>query len=471
MSIQIARHDLRSYLRSGVFATLAVALVALLVGAAALSSQRLSTFERERSAAEAVDREVWDSQGARNPHSAAHFARYAFKPVSELMAFDPGVTDYAGLALWMEAHNQNPAVFRRAEDLGDAGRFADLSPAWILQYIAPLFLFLILFAAIAGEREQGTWRQMAAAGLSSRHMLAGKLMAAGSVIVALMVLALLLSLWGTGSNDKAVLSDIFARGIGLAVTYGLYLIGIGAVAIGVSALCREKRTALIALVGIWTVSFVLIPRLAASAATTIYPVPSATAITADLSEASNAFYQDTEYRTRIDEEVLKRYEVDRKEDLPINYGGYSLQASEKHAEPLFEAVYAGLDNVYEKQEALMSAASFVSPVLALDTLSAGLAGTDRGHHRAFTWSAEQHRRTIIEQLNNDLTYKAAPDALDYTNDETLWRDIPDFAHSPPSFSALSSEYLKSLLILLTYALGGIFFAAFAVRRAHRSVAI
>lgn len=470
MSIQIARNDLRTYLRSGVFVALAVALVALLVGAAALSSQRLATFERERNIAETVDREVWDSQGTRNPHSAAHFSRYAFKPVSELMAFDPGVTDYAGLALWMEAHRQNPAVFRRAEDLGDAGRFADLSPAWIMQYIAPLFLFLILFAAIAGEREQGTWRQMAAAGLSSKHILTGKLMAAGCVIGALMVIALLLSLWGTGSDDQAVMSDVFARGLGLAITYGLYLIAVGAVAIGVSALCREKRTALIALVGIWAVSFVLIPRIAASAATTIYPVPSASTVTADLSEASNAFYKDTEYRTRVDEKVLQRYGVDAIEDLPINYGGYSLQASEKHAEPLFEAIYASLDNVYDKQEALISAASLISPVLALDTLSAGLAGTDRAHHRAFIWSAEQHRRTIIEQLNDDLTYKAAPDASDYTNDEALWREIPDFVHSPPSFAGLASEYLKSLLVLLGYGLGGIIFAAFAVRRAHRGVA-
>lgn len=471
MSIQIARNDLRMYVRSGVFVALAVALVALLAGAAALSSQRLATFERERNVAEAIDREVWDAQGSRNPHAAAHFSRYAFKPISELMAFDPGVTDYTGLALWMEAHYQNPAVFRRAEDLGDAGRFADLSPAWIMQYIAPLFLFLILFAAIAGEREQGTWRQMAAAGLSSKRILTGKLMAAGCVIGALMILALLLSLWGTGSNDRSVLSDVFVRGVGLAVAYGLYLIAFGAVAIGVSALCREKRTALIALVGIWAVSFVLIPRIAASAATTIHPVPSASIVTADLSEASSAFYQDTEYRARVDEEVLQRYGVDVVEDLPINYGGYSLQASEEYAEPLFEAVYARLDSVYEKQEALISTASLISPVLALDTLSAGFAGTDRVHHRAFTWSAEQHRRTIIEQLNNDLTYNAAPDQSDYANDEALWREIPDFAHSSPSFASLVSEYLASLLVLLAYALGGICFAAFAVQRAHRSVAL
>lgn len=466
----IARNDLRAYLRSGAFIGLAIAMIALLIGAAALSTQRLATFERERSAAEAVDRTVWDSQGARNPHSAAHFSRYAFKPVSELVAFDPGVTDYAGLALWMEAHYQNPAVFRRAEDLGDAGRFADLSPAWILQYIAPLFLFLILFAAIAGEREQGTLRQTAAAGLRSRTIVLGKLAGAGIAVGALIVLALLLSLWAAGAGSEAVLPDSMARGLGLAAAYGLYLIAVGAIAVGVSALCREKRTALIALVGVWAVAFILIPRLASSAATTLYPTPDATAIASQLSDASNAFYQDDEYRARIEEEALEQYGVDSVEALPIDYGGYSLQASEEHAEPLFEAVYAGLDEIYEQQDGLITAASLVSPVLAIESLSAGLAGTDRAHHGAFTWAAEEHRRTIVEQLNDDLTYNAGAAGYDYTNDETLWRQIADFDHSPPRFASLASHYLTSWLVLFAYALGGLIFAGFAVRRAQKRVA-
>lgn len=470
MSFGIAQNDLRSHLRSGVFIALASALLALLIGAAALSSNRLASFEYERTSAEQTDRKVWDSQGERNPHSAAHFARYAFKPVSELMAFDPGVTDYAGLALWMEAHNQNPAIFRRAEDLGQAGRFGDLSPAWILQYIAPLFLFLVLFASIAGEREQGTFRQLVASGMSARSILGGKLLSGFAVVAVLLVVSFGVSTISSTSGSASVLSDGAVRGFGLALAYSLYLVAVAALAIGVSALCREKRTALISLVAIWTVCFVLIPRLAASAAVTAYPVPDATEVTADLKEASDAFFQDQEYRDRIDREVLEEYDVETIEELPINYGGYSLQMSEKHAEPLFEAVYSRLDAIYERQEALVGIVSLVSPVLAIEVASAGLAGTDRLHHSAFVWDAEQHRRMIVEQLNDDLKYNAAPDQTDYTNDRGLWSEIPDFSHRPPTFLSVAGRYITSLLVLLAYAVGAVAFATIAIRRARTGVA-
>ncbi|MEO1046083.1 MAG: DUF3526 domain-containing protein [Pseudomonadota bacterium] len=470
MIASIARNDWRMNLRSGVFIGLVIAIIALLIGAAALSSQRLASFERERSAAEAVDREVWDSQGARNPHSAAHFSRYAFKPLSPLMAFDPGVTDYAGLAVWMEAHYQNPAVFRRAEDLGDAGRFADLSPAWILQYIAPLFLFLILFPVIAGEREQGTLQQMTAAGISATTLLWGKLTGALAIIAALLVIALLLGFWSAGSGGAEILPDSTLRTLGLAAAYTVYLVAAGAIAIGISARCREKRTALIALVGVWAVCFILVPRLAASAAISFYPAPDATHVTHELSEASSAFYEDDDYRAELEATMLEKYDVQTVEELPINYGGYSLQASEEHAEPLFEAVYARLDGIYRQQEALITAASIFSPVLAMESLSAGLAGTDRVHHRDFALAAEEHRRTIIQQLNDDLTYNAGDAGYEYTNDKALWQSIADFEHRAPRFASLAPGYFLSALILLLYMLASLAFATWAVRRAQRTVA-
>lgn len=471
MIAAVVRKEIVSLLRSGVFIASAVALFVLLASAAALSVQRVATFERERLAAEAVDRAVWDSQGARNPHSAAHFARYAFKPIPALVAFDPGVTDYAGIALWMEAHNQNPAVFRRAEDLGDAGRLANLSPAWVLQVVAPLFVFLVLFGAIAGERESGALRQIAAAGAPPGALVSGKLLGAGIGLGAVILPALALAIWiAAGAGDGAVLPDPAVRTGGLIVSYALFFIALGAVAVGVSALFAEKRAALIALVALWAGSFILAPRVAGDAASTFYPEPDPAAVSSDLNRASNAFFQDDEYRAAIEKAVLEEYGVAEIDALPIDYGAYSLQKSEEHAHPLFEAIYERLETLHRRQENVLRAASVVSPVIALNTLSAGLTGADRIHQKAFTQGAEAHRRVIVKQLNDDLMYNAGDVGHGYTADEALWREIEDFSYAPPSFASVSGRYVFSAGVLLAYAAGGLFFARRAVMRAQKRIA-
>ena len=250
MILDIARNELRGYTRNGIFIGISVALLSLVLTASMVSGQRLAAFERERIAAEIIDHEVWNNQGEQNPHSAAHFSRYAFKPIPSLVAFDPGVVDYAGIALWMEAHYQHPAVFRRVEDVGDARIFANFSPAWILQYGAPLFVFLALFSSIAGEREHGTLRQIVASGVRTRDLIAGKLLGASLGLGAIVIPALILSILMVRVGGVQVLPDIGVRSVGLVLAYCAYFIAVGGIAIGVSALARDKRTALVALVAI-----------------------------------------------------------------------------------------------------------------------------------------------------------------------------------------------------------------------------
>ncbi len=467
MTLTIAVNELRSFRRNGVFVALAVAMLALSIAAAALSIQRMATFERERAAAEQTDHEVFMNQGERKPHSAAHFSRYAFKPIPALASFDPGITDYAGIALWMEAHYQNPAVFRRAEDLGDAGRFADLSPAWILQYAAPLFLFLILFAAIAGEREQGTLRQMLASGVTARTLAFGKLLGAAIGVLLIVAPALIIGLLVAGFGAGVALPDTAARVLGLVLSYAAFLLAVGGVALGISALVREKRTALLALVTVWAAAFVFLPRMAATLALAVHPLPDSTSLAESLSDASRTFSRDAEAQAKMESELLAEYGVDSTDDLPFNYGGYRLQYSEEFAHPLFEAFYNEVDAVYRSQERVLAVFSLLSPVLALDTLSAGLAGTDRVHHDAFRDAAEDHRREIVELLNKDLQYNAGEAGFSYAAGERLWSEVRDFHHRPPSFASISSNYLFSALVLALYALGATAFAVIALGRVRR----
>ncbi len=125
-------------LKALLIAVIALVLVSLLTGL-----QRERVFVNERAEAQRIDKEVWMGQGARNPHAAAHFSRYAFRPASQLALLDPGTSDFAGLAIWMEAHYQDPAVFRRAEDSGELSRYVMLSPAFLLLMAVFFALYMI----------------------------------------------------------------------------------------------------------------------------------------------------------------------------------------------------------------------------------------------------------------------------------------------------------------------------------------
>lgn len=68
---------------------LGLALI-LVLGTAALTGAAMhSVREAERSVAQADEARVWAMQGAANPHGAAHFGRYLFKPLSPLAVVDP----------------------------------------------------------------------------------------------------------------------------------------------------------------------------------------------------------------------------------------------------------------------------------------------------------------------------------------------------------------------------------------------
>src|SRR5690606_5239898 len=105
----------------------------------------------QRSAADAAERARWTGQPEKNPHSAAHYGVYAFKPRLAPAFLDPGIEPYAGIAVWLESHNQNDLLYKPAEDATAAQRFGDLTAALVLQLLLPLVVILVGFASVAGE--------------------------------------------------------------------------------------------------------------------------------------------------------------------------------------------------------------------------------------------------------------------------------------------------------------------------------
>ncbi len=464
----IAANDLRLHLRNRTLLLLAVMLFALMAGGIWTGLERAKANARERTAAAAADRSTWDAQGERNPHSAAHFSRYAFKSTSPLAFFDPGVLDHAGLAVGMEAHDSNPATIRRAEEAGDLSDLAALSPAWILQSAAPLALFVILFGSIAGERENGTLRQMLSAGVSPRRIRYGKI-AGGAIAVALAIspAALLAAAGGMHVDAGPWPSDAQFRVLALVVLYAIYFLGLAAFALGVSAMSVTRRQALILLLGAWALGVAIAPRIAASLAAALHPAPTAVEFASTLSAASGLYWNDEEMQARKKEELLSAYGVTDVSDLPFSYEAWQLNLSEEISHPAFDEAYRDLDSIFRRQERAASLLSIFSPTMAVSRLSAAFSGTDRLHHKAFQESAETHRRLIVKQLNDDMLNNAGAAGYSYVADDALWKSVPDFTQASPAFIAIINAHLGEISALLIFTFGAFVFCAVAVDRAQR----
>jgi len=468
MSGAIVRKDLLVLRRESLMKALLVVILVLLVASLAAGMQREQVFDKEKAAAELTDKAVWMNQGDRNPHSAAHFSRYAFRPASPLALIDPGTSDFAGLAVWMEAHYQDPAVFRRAEDGGELSRYSQLTPAFLLLTAAPLLVFLMMSASIAGEREDGTLRQLLAAGVSGRQFFLGKFGAGLKLTMIVFCLTFLaLAAFALSTTPVAVDADAIARLVGLFIVFSVYLTICVAVALGVSALFRTRQAAFLALAGVWVLMAVLLPRLAADVGTSLHPQPDARDVSGELRAASYTFYADEERQQQIEQDLLEEHGVATVEELPINYGAYRLQVSEELSIPAFERVYSGLERRYSAQDNTARWFSVLTPTIAAAKLSRGMAGTDRAHQHAFTTAAELHRRDMIKLLNDDYMFNAGEAGPAYTADAALWEQFEDFEHSSPHLGAVTGTYMRDALLLLAWLAAALGFAYTLVARAVR----
>ncbi|WP_424360451.1 ABC transporter permease subunit [Methylocystis parvus] len=423
---------------------------------------------RERAAAAEADRLLWTSQGAKNPHAAAHFGQYAFKPTSPLSLADPGVDPYVGSAVWLEAHKQNEAQFRAARDGGIAARLGGLSAAFILQTVAPLIVLLAGFASFSGERESGTLKQLLSLGARPRDLLAGKavaLLGASAALLAPALIGAAIAVATMTDANRLSLADQFLRLAAMTAGYAVYLAGFVFLALGVSALSKSSRAALVALLAFWLANSFLAPRLATDIARALAPTPTAQAFRAAIAkDKATSFGHDETHPAFIAfrDEVLKKYGVTDIKDLPVSFRGLSLRKDDENGYAIFDRHFGALQAAYERQDALRASAGFLFPLLALRPFSMAFAGSDSRAQFDFASAAEAHRRDIQNDVSDNIIHFQRDES--YVAGTELWKRIAAFSYRAPTAGfavAGSSEAIAGLVgwLALTFA-----FALVAIRR-------
>jgi ABC-2 type transport system permease protein len=429
---RIAATEIRLALRDGRVRVLAILVAALTAAAVGAGWARQSDEARERAAALAASRAQWEGQGERNPHSAAHFGVWAYRPVPPMAAVDPGLLPWTGAAVWLEAHYQNPFQLRPADDATSLVRFGDGSLAHIVQILVPLLLVLLGYRAVAGEREQNMWGLLQASGVSPRRIAAGKVLAllglAGVALAPGLVVAAA-AVTMSGGLDGSVRLSLFAAAAGLYVAIHALVI------VALSAAARSARTALLLGMAWWFATCIVTPRAAAAAASSLVPMPSAGEFWADVHRRMDEGvdgHDPADQRVRaLERETLARHGVSRVEDLPINFDGIRLQAGEEHGNRVFDRVWGDAWQRVERQDRVLDRAGALSPLAGFRRASLALAGTDAPHQRHFTAFAENHRRELNRALNDHLTENSRTGDWEFRAGADLWREMPRFAYQPP----------------------------------------
>ena len=83
--------------------------------------------------------------------------------------------------MFLEGHRQNTANFGDVRQSSLLVRFGQLTPAFVLQVVAPLLLIFLGYGALARETERGTMRVLMLQGASRGQVVRGKLLALGTV--------------------------------------------------------------------------------------------------------------------------------------------------------------------------------------------------------------------------------------------------------------------------------------------------
>lgn len=436
---------------------LAFIIVVLLLGVAVwISARQYKNVNEQYETAKTAERNLWDNQGEKNPHSAAHYGTYAFKPKYPLSLVDQGVDKYAGTSIFLEAHNRNEAQFSAAADQTGLARFGDLTPDFILLFIIPLLIILLGYNSFTKEREMGTLTLLKSQGISIRKWILGKWTALFlPILLITAILFLMAGILLSGLEDFGVF-NWSALWVLFVVYVGYYIVFINIVLL-ISAKTKKSGVSLVISLGVWIIACLAAPKAASNIAEAQHPYPTrqefAANVLKDKKEGLDGHNPWSKEAKLLQEKVLAEYGVDSLHKLPFNFDGYRMQKSEEHEAEIYFKHYNYLKEQFVQQSKIYRGLAAISPYLPTRFLSMAIAQTDYATHWDFADAAEEYRIATQKFLNDNFAENSEYGDWSYRADSDYWKDLPAFDYDPPKLGSILSYNTSNLGILGLWLLG------------------
>jgi ABC-2 type transport system permease protein len=449
---QIFKNEWLFLIRSNIFLGISIGFVAILLGTIFLGNYQTKKQEQTYQNAKNHVRQQWVSIDDMNPHSAAHFGTYVFKPTNLLSSLDEGVSSVTGNVLRVEGHVQNEIVHSEASQMQVVSRFGKLKSSLLLQYILPLLLIFLSFNSVSTEKQSGRLKLLVLQGARPLQIILSKTLSVWSYGVAL--LAVVIACYGI-LNFQSLTSDIVIRTILFFLAYAFYYFIIGGLTVYFSARWQNATLALTSMLGIWIFWTIFLPNILMTSAEQWHPLPSRNefkaAMKTDRSKGLDGHNPRDKRGIALKESVLKEYGVDSLSQLPINFDGMRMQADEEYGNSVWDKHFGNIREILRKQKQSFQIGGLLNPFISLKNTSMGFMGSDNLHHQKFLLQVEDYRRSFIKSLNDKQTFGGSKTGdWSWREDNSFFRSVPDFQYKPTQIYNVLSGYILDIVVLVIW---------------------
>ena len=450
--IAIMLNEWRILVRNRSIVYVSLIFILSIICLAWMSNLQSENQRKAQAAAEKHIRSQWDNLEPMNPHRAAHYGVYVFKPISILNSLDDGVSSITGNVLKLEGHVQNEIVHSEASQSIAISKFGKLKPSIILQYVVPLFLIFLSFGSITNDKETGRMKLIALQGVSPEKLVLSKSVSIWLYgLMLIMFSALLQSLLGSLALDAGLR-------LGLTfISYGLYYLIVVFLSTFISVSFRNNTSAISLLLATWIVWTIFLPKIWGNTVEKVHPLPSRQNFIAqmkeDRSKGIDGHNPRDERRSKLENEYLIKYKVDSLSQLPINFDGIVMQADEEYGNQVWDKHFGNNYLIYQKQKKLYQLSGLLNPFSSLQNLSMGFCGSDMIHHLDFLKKAENYRRYLIKTLNDKHAHGGSRTGeWRWTVDNTFFRSVKTFDYQTMLIKNHIGNYLFDILALIAWAI-------------------
>lgn len=453
----IFRKELKEIFRTAKLSWMIIGLLVLTALSVYNGYTYYTTHSQLLQESQATTYQQFISQGNKNPHLGAHFGFYAYKPTADLAMIDNGIEDYTGNSFYLEPHKRGIIKFREVTDATSLKSFGFFNIAYLIQFIFPLFVFLICHNIFSKEWENGTIKMLLGAGAGKFQLYAGKLLACMAVIfmIAGMIIlaAFILMVACTGTILPGF--TIYAAGV------CIFAVIMTSIAVSVSLITRSATLSLVILSGFWLTGVFLIPRLSAEISRHAYPAITSVEfeenIFREMQYGVNGEGHKDERREKLLQRTLAEYHVDSIQQLPVFFIPITIEYFEESDGKVMDRAYMAIENNQAKQDAMVRMLALFSPFLAFRDFSMHVTATDMNTHNDFAEKAEMHRRKMGVIVDDFYQHH-----VEATND--FWKTVPQFSYQPPGIARRVTAASGALTILGCWILAAIGLMFFSYRK-------
>ncbi len=393
----IAREEWRLWLRSRLALSALLVFALLLTATSTLIALRMSAEHQQRTEQQALAEETFLSQPDRHPHRMVHYGHYVFRVPPPLSVVDPGVDAVTGQSIFLEGHRQNTAMFADAGASANIGSFEALNAALVYQLFVPLLLIAIGHGLIVREREENTLAPLLAQNVTGVMLCLGKWIALAGVTLVLLLPLFVMTAVAVARGESLLASA------GLIGIYALYSLVWCSLILLVSALVRSRGLGLGILALFWLGAVLIVPRSAVETASSVMPaegkLEADLRMQADLREVGDGHYAGAPEFMQLQANLLAQYDVERVEDLPVNFRGVVAEVNEADLTEVMNRYAEERMALEARQARFAESFGWLSPVVAVSAGSRALSGTDLATHHRFLREAEAVRFDFVQGLN------------------------------------------------------------------------